>query len=172
FWHKLLKDNPWVLSQIFACPYLLIGDEYYYGGKKGNNKGGVYGDFFSKNDLTGNVAFVEIKTPGTELLASKYRGDKDEDHNTVYSINEDITGAINQLQNQRAVYMNKKDSLEETHSSYNSKAILIAGTIGHIKEKAKIKSFELFRNSLNNSELITFDELRKRIQLLIDIYKE
>ncbi|MBD3328874.1 hypothetical protein GF357_00005, partial [Candidatus Dojkabacteria bacterium] len=45
FWHKLLKDNPWVLSQIFACPYLLIGDEYYYGGKKGNNKGGVYGDF-------------------------------------------------------------------------------------------------------------------------------
>ncbi|HRN70010.1 MAG TPA: DUF4263 domain-containing protein [Candidatus Woesebacteria bacterium] len=170
YWQTLLGSNSWVLSQIFACPHVLIGNEYYYGGKKGNNKGGVHGDHFLQNKLTGNVAFIEIKTPKTQIVGKKYRGDNDEDNNTVYSITEDLNGGLIQLQNQRNIYLQKKDSLTEPYKSFNSKVVLIIGSISSLSDGQK-KSFELYRNSITNAEIITFDELRERLQMLIEIYK-
>lgn len=170
FWQRLFEDNAWVLSQIFACPYTQIGSECYYGGKKINNTGGVNGDFLFKNNLTDNVGFIEIKTPSTKLVGKKYRGIDEQDSNTVFSITEDLSGAINQLQNQRNLYIQKKDSLESPFFAHNPKAILIAGSISSLNS-SEIKSFELYRNSLSNIEVLTYDELQMRINNLIELYK-
>jgi hypothetical protein len=170
FWRQTFKDYSWLISQIFACPYLIIGDEYFYGGKKGNNKGGVYGDFLYQNKLTGNVAFIEIKTPTTKIVSSQYRGDNDEDHNTVYAFSNDLTGGIVQVLNQRKVFQQKQDSLEENKISIlDSKCILIIGKVNDLTLGQK-KSFDLFRNNIKDVAIITYDELFERIKILKYIF--
>jgi len=172
FWHNLFKQNSWIISQIFTQPFIIIGDEYFYGGKRGDNKGGIKGDFLYGQYFTKNVAFVEIKTPRTKLVSDAlYRGNIDNEHNAVYSISTDLTGAINQILNQRKVFAQKQDSLEERDKNiYNSKCILIIGKIKDLN-RGQQKSFEFFRGALSNIEIVTFDELFQRVQSLLDIFK-
>ena len=113
FWQPFFSNNSWILAQLFASPFINIGKEFFCGGKRGNNKGGVYTDFLYKNSLTGNLAFIEIKTPKTNIISSIYRGKNESDNNSIYSIDKDLTGAVNQVLNQRNIFIQKKDSLEE-----------------------------------------------------------
>jgi hypothetical protein len=170
FWKETFKEYAWVISQIFACPYIFIGDEYYYGGKRSDNKGGVHGDFLYKNKLTGNAAFIEIKTPMTKIIARKYRGDNDLDHNTVYSCSDDLSGGVVQVLNQRKVFQQKQDSLEENKVSIlNAKCVLVVGKSGDLTPGQK-KSFDLFRNNIKDVEIITYDELFERIKALKKVF--
>jgi hypothetical protein len=170
YWKNIFKKYTWILSQVFACPYIFIGDEYYFGGKRGNNKGGVYGDFLYKNKLTGNVAFIEIKTPETSLIGKQYRGENDNHNNTVYSMSNEMTGGINQVLNQRGVFKQKQDSLEESDTRIlNSKCILIAGKVSDLKDGEK-RSFDLFRNNVKDGEIISYDELFGRIGKLLEVF--
>lgn len=172
FWRNTFKTYSWIISQIFACPYVFIGNEYYFGGKKGNNKGGVYGDFLYKNKLTGNVAFIEIKTPTTELIGKRYRGEKDTDNNTVYSASPEMSGGINQVLNQRATFQRNQVSLEEGDKNIlNSKCILIIGNTNDLTAGKK-KSFDLYRNNLKDVEIVAFDELFERIENLKNLFTQ
>jgi len=171
FWRRVFKEYAWIISQIFACPYVFIGDEYYYGGKRSNNRGGVYGDFLYKNKLTGNVAFIEIKTPMTRIIGKKYRGDNDIDQNTIYSFSDDLSGGVIQVLNQRKVFQQKQDSLGESETNiFNSKCVLIIGKSRNLKQGQK-KSFDLYRNNIKDVEIITYDELFERIKNLKDIFR-
>lgn len=90
FWQKIFRDNAWVLSQIFASPLLLFDEKAYIGGKGLGNKGGKVVDFIFQNDISKDVALIEIKTPNTKILSSEYR-------QGAYSIHSDLTGAIVQV---------------------------------------------------------------------------
>ncbi len=167
FWQKEFQSNSWILSQIFSCPFILIRKKFYCGGKEDDDKGGVKGDLLYKNDLTGNLAFVEIKTPQSNIIGDKYRGDEDGKENIVYSMHKEITGGVNQLLNQRKVYLG-------THGDNNGKlldnpkCVLIIGKMPINNEEKK--SFELYRNSLRDVEIITYDELFKRIESILNIF--
>ncbi len=96
-WHNFFKDNSWIFSYLFAAPHFLFQDEYYVGGQKGTGKEARYADFIYKNKLTDSATIIEIKTHRTKIL-----------HNTayrsagkVYPISSDITGAINQVLDQK-----------------------------------------------------------------------
>jgi len=52
FWQNTFKNHAWILSQIFACPYIKIGEKTYCGGKEDDNKGGVLGDFQYQNAIS------------------------------------------------------------------------------------------------------------------------
>ncbi len=104
FWHQLFIDNIWVLTQIFTAPFINIASKYYCGGKEDDNKGGIIGDFLNKNALTNNLAFIEIKTPDAKLVGNKYRGEENRE-NSIYSISDELTGAVNQVLNQRNTYI-------------------------------------------------------------------
>ena len=172
FWKNTFKTYSWIISQVFACPYVFIGDEYYFGGKKGNNKGGVYGDLLYQNNLTGNVAFVEIKTPCTKIMGSRYRGNNDTDNNTVCCFSSDISGGTTQVLNQRNIFKQKQDSLEESNKKIlNSKCILVVGKVGSLSLGQK-KSFDLYRNNLKDVEMVTYDELFTRVGNLKDLFKK
>ena len=124
FWQETFQKHTWILSQIFACPYLKIGEKTYCGGKKDDNIGGVLGDFQYQNNLTGNIAFIEIKSPKDDILiGKKYRGEEGRE-NIVYSIHEELTGGVNQVLNQKKVYL-KTHGEPKGKTLNNTKCILI-----------------------------------------------
>jgi hypothetical protein len=169
FWQNTFKNHAWILSQIFACPYLKIGEKTYCGGKEDDYKGGVLGDFQYQNNLTGNIAFIEIKTPKDDILiGKKYRG-KEGRENVIYSMHEELTGGINQILNQKKVYL-KNHGEKNGKTLNNIKCVLIIGKLP-VEEDQK-KSFEYYRSSLRNVEIITYDELFERIKGILNLFKK
>ena len=163
-WQNYLKDNAWIFSSIFAQPVILYQDEAYAGGKAINNKNGKYTDFLIKNSLSDNVAFFEIKTHKTKLLENKaYRG------NDVFSTTKELAGCINQVLNQRDKFQKSyavlKMESEEDFESCNSECFVLVGSLEGLSKKQRY-SFELFRSNNRDVEIITFDEIRKKIELL------
>jgi len=163
-WQKFLKENSWVFSSIFSQPVILYKDEAYVGGKSIENRGGKFSDFLIKNSLSDNISFFEIKTHKTKLLdASPYRG-KD-----VFSATKELTGCINQVLNQRDKFQKNFASLklesEQEFETFNSKCVVLIGSFEDLTKKQKY-SFELLRSNSRDVEIITFDEIKKKIQSL------
>ena len=94
FWQSLFVDNSFILNQIFAFPIILVKGKAYVGGKTVYNTGSNLVDFLFRNKLTKNAVLIEIKTPTTPLIGSKYR-DK------IYNISNEISGSIIQISNYR-----------------------------------------------------------------------
>lgn len=172
FWQDLFEKNAWVLSQIIGSPHVYLKGQRYFGGKRIDGKGGVEGDFLFQNKLTKSIAIIEIKKPSSKIIGGIYRGKESDSNNRIYNIYPELTGAVNQLQNQRnQFHENRKNNEDWDKNSHNSKAILICGDMSLLDENKK-KSFELYRNSLGSIEIITYDELRERLELLKECYKQ
>lgn len=171
YWQKLFQENTWILSQIFSCPFIFVGKKFYCGGKEDDDKGGVKGDLLYKNNLTKNLAFIEIKTPETEIMGSKYRGDEEGKDNVIYSMSNHLSGGVNQILNQRKVYQNNHGD-NDGKFLHNAKCVLIIGKIDNLKDEDEKKSFELYRSASKEVEVITFDELFGRVQAIRDLLKE
>lgn len=162
-WHNFFKDNSWIFSYLFAAPHFLFQDEYYVGGQKGTGKEARYADFIYKNKLVGSATIIEIKTHKTKIL-----------HNTayrvsgrVYPISSDITGAINQVLDQKNTLLKNYSSIaQKDFEVFDPKCIVVAGTIGSIP-KERIKNFDMFRSNLRNIEIVCFDELLDKAKLLL-----
>ncbi|MBD7962530.1 DUF4263 domain-containing protein [Fictibacillus sp. Sa2CUA10] len=165
FWQRVFTDNAWVLSQIFASPMLLFEDKAYVGGKGIGNKGGKVVDFMFKNDLSNDVALIEIKTPSTDLLSGKYR-------QNIYSIHSDLTGAIVQVLGYKETlqreYTSLRGSSDEDFKVFNPMCVVIAGKMNDLEEQ-KLQSFEWYRKEMKSVTIITFDELFKKVNLLLDL---
>ena len=169
FWQNLFVDNPIILSQIFAFPVIFIKEKAYVGGKNLSNTGGNLVDFLFKNNLTKNTALVEIKTPKTKIIGNSYR--------SLYSISDQITGAIIQISNYKdsltKEYRNLVENMEEEIKAFNPQCMVIAGNAQvELISKEQIKSFELFRSGLKDVQLITYDELFHKIEILIELIEE
>jgi len=165
-WQAFLKKNSWIFSTLFAQPVLLYKDEAYVGGKSIDNHNGKYNDFLIKNGLSDNVSFVEIKTHLTQLMEDKpYRG------TDVFSPSKDLSGAMSQVLNQRDHFQKEFYSLAykaKDVQTFNSKALIIAGQLGSMSAQQK-SAFELMRSNSKDIELITFDELRTKVEGLLKL---
>lgn len=167
-WQSLLKKHSWLFSYLFAFPIILLQDEAYVGGKNLSNKDGKVTDFIVKNDLTNNVAFVEIKTHKTKLIkkGAAYRG------TDVYAMSSDLSGAISQVLNQRDIFQkefaNHKLKSKEQFETFNSKCVVLMGSLNDLKAE-QLSSFELFRSNSRDVEIITFDELLTRFTKLREL---
>jgi hypothetical protein len=162
-WQAFLKKHSWIFSYIFSFPIILLEDEAYVGGKSLSNKDGKVTDFIVKNDLTDNVAFIEIKTHRTELLrkGTPYRG------TNVFAMSSDLTGGITQVLNQRDNFQKHfathKMNSDVSFESFNSKCVVLMGSLSNLGRK-EIPSFELFRSNSKDVEILTFDELLDRFK--------
>ncbi|MFN8258136.1 MAG: Shedu immune nuclease family protein [Bacteroidales bacterium] len=158
-----LTENSWIFSNILSIPVAILGTKTYVGGKSYENSGGKEADFLYRNDLTQNVCIFEIKTPLKKLFDTKtpYRNPD------IYHLGKELTGGVVQLLDQRDNL--QKDFYSVSKGKFNSftpKCILIIGKISGLSEN-QVKCFELYRNSLSNIEIITFDELAKRTELIL-----
>jgi hypothetical protein len=167
FWQDLLETNSWVISQVYAQPLVIIRGQAYVGGKGIDNRGGNVVDYLYKNALTSNALLIEIKTPLTKLLApAAYR-------NRVFACSVDLSGATQQLLGARATLIQDYDVLTRRDPGrfevFSPRALLIAGWLPPADDGERRRSFELFRSSLRDVDVVTFDELIAKARALYDL---
>jgi len=165
-WQSFLKKHSWIFSTLFAQPVILHEDEAYVGGNTISNKGGKFNDFLIKGGLSSNVSFVEIKTHLTEILqTAPYRGDD------VFAASKELSGCMSQVLNQRDHF--QKSFYTLTHGNvdvqaFSPKTLILIGRYEALTKKQK-GAFELLRNNSKDVEILTFDELRAKIESLLTI---
>jgi hypothetical protein len=162
YWQGLLAEHAWVFSQLTGSPVVVLQEKAYVGGKGVENRGGGQVDFLVQNELTHNVAFVEIKTPGTEICADAYRT------SGAFSLSKDLSGGVVQVLGYRDRFEKEFNQLHVNSDaaefrSFNPRCVLIAGSASSLGPE-EARSFELFRNALTDVEIWTFDEVAARLE--------
>ncbi len=160
---KFFEDNSWIFSSILSMPISLVHSKAYVGGKSVDNEGGKIADFLYSNNLTNNVFIIEIKTPLKKIVdfKSPYRGPN------VFSMGKELTGGLIQVLDQRDNLQKEFHTLSKgKYQSFNPVAVLIIGKLSDLTT-AQVNSFELFRNSLSGVQILTFDELLNRTELIL-----
>jgi len=162
-WQDFFTVNPFILSFAFGYPLILVQDQASVGGRRISGTGNKIADFLMKNATTNNVALFEIKKPTTPLLGgTEYRGG-------VYAPSSELTGSLAQVLDQRYKFTTSFTTLrqwsrEDEIESFAVQACLVVGTTPD--DVVRQSSFELFRNSLRDVVVVTFDELYRRVETL------
>lgn len=161
-WQALFNENPFILSMAFGFPIIKVQDQAFVGGRKISGSGDKITDFLAKNTITNNTAIIEIKTPQEVLTGKKYR-------DSVYSPSVALSGSLNQVLDQKHKLQKniatiKVDSRIYDVETYAVHCALIIGLMPDDLDKQK--SFEIFRRNSRDVEIITFDELLEKLELL------
>jgi hypothetical protein len=163
-WQTFFEQNKLVLSMVFARPVKLLHTQFHAKPSTITGAGAQIGDFLF-GELGQALAVVEIKKPGTELVQGKaYRGEE------VFGPSAELSGAMTQV-------LYQQSELRQRWTQHTSdteglrpwkpdviKCVVIAGSTP--TEPAKRRSFEVFRNSCKDVEVVTFDELFNKLKLL------
>lgn len=183
-WQDFFEKNKWIfglnlnlyfLSSLNGKRYEQVVSGYHF------NSGGKRVDGLLKsNGLLSSFHFCEIKTHTTRILkpGAPYRGES-------YSISAEFAGAIAQTQKtvlkatqtiRSKEIIKDQDGFETDEVIYNylPQATIVIGSLEEFKKNNKINedmysSFELFRKSILNIQIITFDELYQRAQAIVGI---
>jgi hypothetical protein len=167
FWQKALADRTYVLSQVFAHPIVIIQAKAYVGGKQVNNKGGNVVDFLASVESTNSLVLFEIKTPRTRLLGPAYRDD-------IFPLSGELSGAIAQVLRYRQSLSREFNSIMAGQSKRltlgEPRCVIVAGRADQeLSTSAMRESFELQREQIHGMTIITYDELFKRLEHLVDL---
>lgn len=163
-WQTFFEQNKLVLSMVFARPVELLHTQFHAKPSTITGAGAQIGDFlFGERGQA--LAIVEIKRPGTDLVQGKaYRGKE------VFGPSPELSGAMTQVLYQQSElrqhwmgHTNGDERLRRWKPDV-IKCIVIAGTTP--TESVKRRSFEVFRNSCKDVEVVTFDELLNKLKLL------
>lgn len=161
FWQQLFDGRPELLASASSGRPYKLNSKCYVGGKAIDNHGGNVIDFIAQNN--GDVTLIEIKTPVAKLLGAKYR-------NNVYPPSHELTGAVTQALNSRASLLNELHGLKANSPDLSVHSPSIFLLIGDIEKEemsgAQRRSFELFRNSLKDVVIRTYDELFESIGIV------
>lgn len=160
-WQMLFNNRQLILNMAFGYPVIKVQDQASVGGRKLSGSGDKIVDFLLANSLTNNTAIVEIKTPNTTLVNSKpYR-------NSVHAPSKELSGAVNQVLDQKYELQSNITSLKVNSGIYNLETYsihccLIIGQIPDSKDQRR--SFEIYRRNSKDVEIITFDELLTKLE--------
>jgi len=167
FWQQELSKRSYLFSQVFSYPIVIIGEKAYLGGKLFDYRGGYLSDFVGKVSATDSVILIEIKTPQTRILGSKYR-------EGVYPLSQDVSGAIAQILRYRQTFEQFYHTLrnEREISTADVKCLVIAGNNDELNDVPKKECFEMHRERLRGVTLLTFSELYKKVSQLIQLLEK
>ncbi|MFG6094719.1 Shedu immune nuclease family protein [Leptothoe sp. ISB3NOV94-8A] len=172
FWQTKLSENPAFICQVFPYPVVIFQDKAFVGGTRFTKKGGREVDFLLKNSLTENVVLLEIKTPGTKLLGKKYRN--------TYGISPELSGVVGQMLAYRDRLLKSFVHLSHDHrretdeeiNAFNPTCLILGGNISlELTSPEKRDAFELFRSELKNISIISFDELFRKAENLLNLFE-
>lgn len=168
-WQTFFEHNSWIFGSGLAFQFLSpLHAQPHYGGTSVTGRGAQRGDHMLAT--AAEVRFsvlVEIKRPDTELVEDEYR-------NGVYELGEDLTGGVSQVQVNCRTWATEGSRTEANVElmreagveTIQPKGILVIGRTSQLDDPAKVRTFELFRQSLANPEIVTFDELLERARYL------
>ena len=168
FWQATLTKYSFVFSQVFSTPVVVFGTKAYVGGKSLGGVGGKEPDFLLKNELTSHLLIVEIKTPEADLLSkTPYRPPN------VFAASREVAGAVTQVARYKDTFLRHYGGLrletEETFRLADPKCLVVVGNTVQLDTEGKKESFELFRRALGGTEIITFDELFRKVEVLLNL---
>lgn len=180
FWQNFFTENDWIFGYGLNYQFLhLLNEQPDYGGSNYTGKGSQKGDYLMRSVADSQfTVLVEIKTPETKLLSytkSEPRQVKNP-RNDVWLLSSDLLGAISQIQvNCRTWSIDSQRSenvrpLEKQNIyTVEPKGILIIGNTKEIVSNESIIScFESFRRNTHNPAIVTFDELYKRAEFIVN----
>ena len=163
YWQELFNENPFILNMAFGYPIIKINDQASVGGRNLSGAGDKIVDFLVKNSISNNAALFEIKTPSTRLLNKvPYR-------NSVYIPSLDLTGAVNQVLDQKHKFEKSIINLKDNSRIYDLESYAVQGilVIGlSLEDHDQQKSFELYRGNSKSITIITFDEVLSKLKQL------
>jgi Domain of unknown function (DUF4263) len=167
FWQIKFQENAYAISQIFSIPTVFIQDKAYVGGMSIDGKDARLLDFLFAGGSSNDAILVEIKAPTTRLLGARYR-------TSVFGPSKDLAGSVVQVsdycENLRRQIANNQTT-PHSLSSFNPRRVIIIGNFEtQLDNVTKRRSFELFRGSLNNLDVITFDEVFRKIEHLAKLF--
>jgi len=168
FWQIKLLEAPYVLSQIFSAPVTFVQDKAYVGGQQIDGKSARFVDLLFSGDGSGEAILIEIKTPVTQLLnKTKYR-------TNLHAPTSDLSGAVVQAADYRANIISGLEAINSNQTvkltAFNPRVIVIVGNTTELDTEEKRRSFDLYRSTLTNIDVITFDELFRKMEHLARIF--
>ena len=167
FWQQTFNENAYVLSQVFAVPMVFIQDKAYVGGTKLDRSDARFVDYLFSAESSREAVLIEIKTPTTPLLASEYRGNRPPSR--------DLAGSVVQILNYRDELSRNLAALTagtqyELRAFRPRCAIIVGNASAELSNDMTVRSFELFRRSLADVEIITYDELFRKVEILAELF--
>jgi hypothetical protein len=167
FWQITFRENIYALSQVFAVPLLFIEQSAYVGGMKIDRQNAKFVDYLFSQESSRETVLVEIKTPVTKLMGSKYRG--------TFKPSPELTGALIQALDYRRTLTSDLSSLvkETQHklTAFAPKCVVIAGNgTEELNAPEKRRAFELFRGNSKDVEIVTYDELFRKLEILASLF--
>ena len=168
FWQHTLSQHSYLLSQVFAAPLVVIGENAYIGGMALDRKGGRFVDYLGAMESSSQAVLIEIKTPTSGLLGRRYRGG-------IFRPSSELSGAVVQLRNYRSQLTRNvegitKDSPNNLDAADPRCALIVGDAESQLDEPARRRSFELFRAGLRDVEVVTYDELFRKAEVLAGLF--
>jgi hypothetical protein len=112
------------------------------------------------------LALVELKIPSSPLVGRKYR-------KNVYGSSRELAGACVQVLGYRMSLIRDLHSIQANgmgFAAHSLQAVVIIGDLGVKEPKAsQRRSFEIYRSSMRDRQVITYDELFSGIEQLADL---
>ena len=161
-WQALLKFNPFIVSMLFGYPIVVVRDQAHLGGAGLDGSGDTITDFLVKNQSTESLALVEIKKPDTPLTGRKSRTGRSRPSG-------DLSEAVVQVIDQRYELLtnyNCRVGVREAGKVHAVDCIVVAGRTP--VDPNQLASFEMYRTSLRDVRILTFDEVLLKLRALRD----
>jgi len=167
FWQLTFNENSYVLSQVFAVPLVFIQDRAYVGGMTMDRSDARFVDYVFSAESSREAILIEIKTPATPLMGSEYRGN--------LPPSRDLAGSVVQVLNYRNELVQNLRTLragtDVQLNAFNPRcAVIIGNAEAELRDETARRSFELFRGSLKDVEIITYDELFRKVEILAELF--
>lgn len=179
-WQLYFEQNSWIfgygLEYIINVPLQDKKLEQVVEGFDVVNRGKRIDALMKSKGIISSLCFAEIKTHKTKLLNAEYRP-------AVYPTSNEVNGGISQIQKtvQSSLenLVNKITPSDKTGNPtgeeiflYKPKSFLLIGQLDEFQTEhgintEKFSSFELFRKSIKDIEIITFDELLERAKFIV-----
>lgn len=173
WWQDFFENNKWIFG--YGLNYQILKqeqDQPHYGGTRVDGTGGQRGDYLTST--LGDINFtilVEIKTPNTQLLQGR-----EEIRNGAWSLSKELTDAISQLQANIDNWNKNGSTQVENIDRFESvgvytvqpKGIIVIGNLSELNSRSKRETFQRLRRSLHGIDILTFDELLKRAEFIVE----
>jgi hypothetical protein len=167
FWQITLGENVYAISQVFAVPLVFIRESAYVGGMNIDRQDAKLVDYLFSQESSREAVLVEIKTPATKLLGPEYRG--------TYRPSLELSGSVMQvLDYRRSLSKNLGPLVEGTGhklSAFAPRCVVIIGNGSvELDTDAKRDAFEMFRSNSRDVEVVTYDELFRKLEVLASLF--
>jgi hypothetical protein len=169
-WQKFFTTNPFALQQVFSAPILVLRGQVHVKGTDALGQGSRITDFLCVNAVTRSAIAVEIKTPATELMATKaYRGSGTAE---VYPPHRNLSGSVSQVQaHMESVSRDLRDTPDlGSIDKWHVRGAVIVGRISELNDEQRT-SFLRYRDGLTGVTVLGYDEVGERLRYLRALLK-